>query len=90
METKPTQNNEAYMLYVRARRLGTGSDTEERKKAIPLFEQAIALDPNFALAYAQLSWLQSWIYFSIDPTAARPGAGARRPRTGDAIAARPR
>ena len=68
VEMKPTQNSEAHMLFVRARTLATGSDTEERKKAIPLFEQAIALDPSFALAHAQLSWLESWIYFSIDPT----------------------
>jgi serine/threonine-protein kinase len=68
VEMKPTQNNEAHMLFVRARTLATGSDTEERKKAIPLFEQAIELDPSFALAHAQLSWLESWIYFSIDPT----------------------
>ena len=54
-----------------ARALATGSDTEERKKAIPLFEQAIQLDPNFALAHAQLSRLQSWIYFSMDPTPPR-------------------
>jgi TolB-like protein/Flp pilus assembly protein TadD len=71
METKPTENNQAYMLYVRARPLATGSNTEQRKDAIPLFEQAIQLDPNFALAHAQLSRLQSWIYFSIDPTEAR-------------------
>jgi TolB-like protein/Flp pilus assembly protein TadD len=71
MDVKPTENTEAYLLYVRARPIATGSDTEERKKAIPLFEQAIALDPNFALAHAQLSWLESWLYFSVEPTAAR-------------------
>ena len=71
LETKPTENNEAYLLYVQARALATGSDTEERKKAIPLFEQAIRMDPEFALAYAQLSRLQSWIYFSMDPTQPR-------------------
>jgi TolB-like protein len=61
MDAKPTENTEAYLLYVRARPIATGSDTEERKKAIPLYEQAIALDPTFALAYAQLSWLESWL-----------------------------
>jgi TolB-like protein/Tfp pilus assembly protein PilF len=70
VEMRPTQDSEAHMLFVRARTLATGSDTEERKKAIPLFEQAIARDPSFALAHAQLSWLESWIYFSIDPTPA--------------------
>ena len=48
LHTKPTENHDAYLLYVQARTLATGSDTEERKNAIPLFEQAIALDPNFA------------------------------------------
>ncbi len=71
MDTKPTQNNEAYLLYVRARPIATGSDTEGRKEAIPLLERAIELDPTFALAHAQLSWLESWLYFSVDPTAAR-------------------
>jgi TolB-like protein/Flp pilus assembly protein TadD len=71
MDVKPTENTEAYLLYVRARPIATGSDTEERKKAIPLFEQAIALDPDFALAHTQLSWLESWLYFSVDPTRAR-------------------
>ncbi len=71
VETKPTQNNDAYLLYVRARPIATGSDTEERKNAIPLFEEAIKLDPTFALAHARLSWLESWLYFSVDPTAPR-------------------
>lgn len=71
VDTRPTQNGEAYLLYVQAQAIATGSDTEERKKAEPLFERALALDPNFALAYARLSWLQSWLYFSIDPTPAR-------------------
>lgn len=71
MNTKPTQNHEAHMLFVRARPIATGSDTEERKKAIPLFEEAIKLDPTFALAHAQLSWLESWLYFSVDPSTAR-------------------
>jgi tetratricopeptide (TPR) repeat protein len=38
-------------------------------KAVPLFEQAIKLDPNFALAFAGLSIVESWIYHSTDPTA---------------------
>lgn len=68
---RPTQNGDAYLLYVQAQAIATGPDTEERKKAEPLFEQAVKLDPSFALAYARLSWLESWLYFSIDPTAVR-------------------
>jgi tetratricopeptide (TPR) repeat protein len=40
-------------------------------KAIPLFEQAIKLDPTFALAFAGLSMVQSWIYHSSDPIPTR-------------------
>jgi serine/threonine-protein kinase len=40
-------------------------------KAAPLFEQAIKLDPNFALAYAGLSMVESWAYHSFDPVPAR-------------------
>ena len=71
METKPTQNGDAYLLYVQAQSVANGADTEKRKTAVPMFEQATALDPSFALAYAQLSRLQSWLYQSIDPTPAR-------------------
>jgi len=39
-------------------------------KAVPLFEQAIKLDPTFALAFADLSTVQSWIYHSFDPITA--------------------
>ncbi len=65
---RPTQNGDAYLLYVEAQAIATSADTEKRKQAEPLFQQAIALDPEFALAYAQLSRLHSWLYQSIDPT----------------------
>jgi tetratricopeptide (TPR) repeat protein len=38
-------------------------------QAIPLFEQAIKLDPHFALAFAHLSMAQSWTYHSYSPLA---------------------
>src|SRR5205807_2238733 len=36
-----------------------------------LFEQAIKLDPNFALAFAGISMVQSWLYHEAEPTPAR-------------------
>src|SRR5947208_9740820 len=39
-------------------------------KAEPLFEQAIKLDPNFALAFAGLSMVESWLYHTSDPVPA--------------------
>src|SRR5438876_4337634 len=40
-------------------------------KAEPLFEQAIKLDPNFALAFAGLSMVESWLYHASDQVPAR-------------------
>jgi TolB-like protein/DNA-binding winged helix-turn-helix (wHTH) protein/Tfp pilus assembly protein PilF len=53
--SKPTTNSEAYVLYLTA--LGTENYGEAEK----LYLQAIALDPNFALAYAQVSIVNSRI-----------------------------
>jgi serine/threonine protein kinase/tetratricopeptide (TPR) repeat protein len=49
-----TSNPEAYRLYLEGRQLWYGRTTEGLKKSIDLFQQAIAADPNYALAYAGL------------------------------------
>jgi DNA-binding winged helix-turn-helix (wHTH) protein/TolB-like protein/Tfp pilus assembly protein PilF len=49
-----TANSEAYQLYLKGRFLWNKRRHEDHLKAIAAFEQAIALDPNFALAYAAL------------------------------------
>jgi len=61
IEEKPTQDKEAYDLYLRARplvydQLGLlqAGIEENAAKAVPLLESAIARDPNFALAYCVL------------------------------------
>jgi len=53
LDARPTTNTEAYVLYLTAR--GTEDDVEAEK----IYMQAIALDPGFALAYAQASILNS-------------------------------
>ena len=50
-----TNNPEAYRLYLEARQLWYGRTPEGLKKSIDLFQQAIAADPNYALAYAGLA-----------------------------------
>jgi serine/threonine protein kinase/Tfp pilus assembly protein PilF len=50
-----TTNPEAYRLYLEGRQQWYGRTTEGLKKSIGLFQQAIAADPNYALAYAGLS-----------------------------------
>jgi eukaryotic-like serine/threonine-protein kinase len=49
-----TTNPEAYRLYLEGRQLWYGRTPEGLKKSIDLFQQAIAADPNYALAYAGL------------------------------------
>ena len=50
-----TSNAEAYQLYLRGRYHALKRTFPETQKAISYFEQAIALDPSYALAYAGLA-----------------------------------
>jgi serine/threonine protein kinase/tetratricopeptide (TPR) repeat protein len=50
-----TTNAEAYRLYLEGRQLWYGRSQEGLKKSIGLFQQAIAADPNYALAYTGLA-----------------------------------
>jgi eukaryotic-like serine/threonine-protein kinase len=50
-----TTNPEAYRLYLEGRQLWYGRTSEGLKKSIDLFQQAIAADPNYALAYTGLA-----------------------------------
>ena len=70
VETKPTTNPDAYVLYLRARDYQTRPDNflQDFKSAAQLYKQAIALDPNFALAHARLSAVMSQIYHWFEPT----------------------
>jgi TolB-like protein/Tfp pilus assembly protein PilF len=73
LDHRPTQNPDAYLLFVQAHDYANRMDMfhDTSLKAVPLFEQAIKLDPNFALAFAGLSMVESWIYHSFDPTEGR-------------------
>ncbi len=74
MASVPTQNPEAYDLYLQARyrfnQLQTSSSKDPvatGKEAVDLYQRAIAADPGFALAYAWLSYLQSYLHwYGID------------------------
>ena len=49
---KPTENPEAYELYLKGRFFWNKRTGVDLRKAIEYFQQAIAKDPNYALAYA--------------------------------------
>jgi TolB-like protein/Tfp pilus assembly protein PilF len=51
----PTANTEAYELYLKGRSLWEKRSGDNIPKAIAFYEQAIARDPNYALAYAGLA-----------------------------------
>src|SRR6058998_3691337 len=73
LDNRPTQNPEAYLLFVQAHDYANRTDMFRNTtlNAEALFEQAIKLDPNFALAFADLSMVESWLYHSSDPVPAR-------------------
>jgi TolB-like protein/Flp pilus assembly protein TadD len=52
---KPTENQEAYELYLKGRFFWNKRTGVDLRKAIEYFQQAIAKDPNYALAYAGLA-----------------------------------
>ncbi|HKA18199.1 MAG TPA: protein kinase [Blastocatellia bacterium] len=52
---KYTENAEAYQLYLRGRYFLNRRTSESLQKAIGYFNQAIAVDPNYALGYAGLA-----------------------------------
>jgi TolB-like protein/Tfp pilus assembly protein PilF len=70
VEAKSTTNPDAYVLYLRARDYQTRPDNllQDFKSAAQLYKQAIALDPDFALAHARLSAVMSMIYHWFEPT----------------------
>ena len=49
-----SSNVEAYLAYLRGRTMLGRFSVAESESAVPYFEKAIALDPNFAAAYASL------------------------------------
>jgi TolB-like protein/Tfp pilus assembly protein PilF/class 3 adenylate cyclase len=52
---QPTSDLTAYDLYLKGRLLWSKRGGENLRQAIAFYEQAIALDPNYALAYAGLA-----------------------------------
>jgi TolB-like protein/Tfp pilus assembly protein PilF len=72
MERKPTENGEAYLAFVQAQNLSCAvEDFDKLKQGEQLYERAVQLDPNFALALARSSLLQSWIVHTFDRTPER-------------------
>ena len=54
LASRPTENPEAHQLYLKGRYFWNKRSTENLRKSIDYFQQAIDKDPTYALAYAGL------------------------------------
>jgi len=72
----PTKNPEAYDLFLKAEYFanqvylaGAKNPAATGREAADLYEQACAIDPTFALAYARLAYLKARLYwYGTDPS----------------------
>ena len=82
MSMKPTENTQAYELYLKGRFFWNKRTGADLRKAIEYFNQAIAKDPNYALAYAGLadSYLLLSAFGAASPSDSLPQAKAAAKR----------
>ncbi|MDD8016428.1 MAG: protein kinase, partial [Acidobacteriota bacterium] len=86
LEDRPTANLRAYDYYLRGRKLEYRGWIEWKREdflsAAEMFQKAVDLDPKFAVAYSQLSIINSrCFFFGIDRTEqrlAQAGAAAQK------------
>jgi serine/threonine protein kinase/tetratricopeptide (TPR) repeat protein len=72
IENSPTQNVEAYKLYMQARNMTEGGDPIMYfNKKTELLQEATRIDPGFSAAFAELSIHHSSAYHGWDKTEAR-------------------
>ena len=78
LSKKYTNNNEAYQLYLKGRYHFAKRTREDVFKSIDYYQQAIRIDPNFALAYARVAeaYTQTPMYPYLSPQEAMPRAKA--------------
>ena len=69
-----TENNEAYQLYLKGRYHFAQRTKDDIQRSIEYFQQAISLDPNFALAYVGIADIYNSIptYSYMSPKEASP------------------
>jgi tetratricopeptide (TPR) repeat protein len=64
ISARPTENVAAYEAFLKAQELDRANGLAH-SQLMELYERAIALDPNFAQAWANLSWVCTAKYFSV-------------------------
>ena len=70
LSVKPTENLQAYDLYLRGKRYARRQTRQDLEFALQMFENAVTMDPSFALAYAACANACAMFYcnFSRDLT----------------------
>ena len=63
LAARPTTSPEAHDLYLRANQHYSYEDRADVTTAIQLYQQAVTLDSNFALAWAKLSEVRAYAYW---------------------------
>lgn len=83
-----TRNNEAYQLYLKGRYFWNKRTADDMNRSIGYFNQAVEVDPSYALAYAGLSdaYMLLGVYSDALPAEAFPKAKAA---AGKALAINP-
>ena len=83
---KPTENLQAYDLYLRGKRYARRQTRQDLEFSLQMFENAVTMDSNFALAYAACANACAMFYcnFSRDPVWVERARGA----SGKAVALR--
>jgi serine/threonine-protein kinase len=73
---RPTASLEAYDAFLKGEATGglTVADAPTLRSAITYYEQAVALDSTFAVAWAALGRAQAAFYFNVTPTAVSASA----------------
>jgi TolB-like protein/Tfp pilus assembly protein PilF len=78
IQAKPTDNMEAYDLYLRAKEkigdaeiLVSGDPEQPLRDALNLLKEALRLDARFAVAYSLEAYVHDALYLRFDPSAAR-------------------
>jgi non-specific serine/threonine protein kinase len=66
LKAKPTENLQAYDLYLRGRNYARRVGRQDMVFALQMFENAVALDPNFALAHAGLANVCAEYYWHFE------------------------
>jgi eukaryotic-like serine/threonine-protein kinase len=69
LSEKPTRSLAAYDAFLKGRQVG-GLEPASLRKALGFYEQAVALDPGFAQAWAMVSGFNSTLYANSTPSPA--------------------